>query len=363
MLHLFNKIYLEHDDNIELNIDRVVISETNGVAILDSLNKVVQGVLINYNKNLDNVNFVDLVKQIHTHGQLTNKKTIVYCDKSNYIKFASKWLKTVLPNLDLNSFLKLSQLTLYKERIITNTQMQSVVPLNLDTLWENLSVENLTSSFNSTTISNEDKQSIKDLNLNYSYEFLLADHFSGSSNYTSTLSNTVHKFLQRWFKELFKDNREMILLNVLNKNFQTALNFTEDNIDLNSLNPISGVLSLQYYSDNTIWSKENTCTVEGLTQQQIDGLRNLVKKIYNDVEGMEIDNAVFVMLDYLEYATKSSITTEELNTILNFVVENPFDTCLIPKFDFQNVNFVFVQHLLNLKRNNNTGALTKFRLL
>ena len=33
MLHLFNKIYLEHDDNIELNIDRVVISETNGVAI------------------------------------------------------------------------------------------------------------------------------------------------------------------------------------------------------------------------------------------------------------------------------------------------------------------------------------------
>jgi hypothetical protein len=361
MLHLFNKTYLELDDNIELNIDRVVISEINGVAILDSLNRVVQGVLINYNKNLDNLNFIDLIKQIHTHNLSSDKRIVVYCDKSNYIKFVTKWLKTLLPNLDLNSFSKLIELTVYKERIINNTQMQSVVPLKMDTLWAGLG--DVSSQFNSTTISNEDRKSIKDLNLKYSYEFLLADHFSGSSNYTSTLSNTVHRFLQRWFKELFKDNREMVLLNVLNKNFQTTLNFTENDIDLNSLNPINGVSSLQYYSDNEIWSKENTCNIEGLTQQQIDGLRNLVKKIYNDVEGMEIDNAVFVMLDYLEYATKSSITTEELNTILNFVVENPFDTCLIPKFDFQNVNFVFVQHLLNLKRNNNTGALTKFRLL
>jgi hypothetical protein len=361
MLHLFNKAYLELDDKIELNIDRVVISEINGVPVADSLTRVVQGVLINYNKNLDNISFVDLINQIHTHGQTSNKRIVVYCDKSNYIKFATKWLKTLLPNLDLNSFSKLIELTIYKERIISNSQMQSVVPVKQDTLWEGLG--DVSSSFNSITVSNEDRQSIKNLNLKYSYEFVLADHFSGSSNYTSSLKTVVHLFLQRWFKELFKDNREMVLLNLLNKNFQTALNFTETNIDLTSSNPISGVSSLQYYSDNTIWSKENTCNIEGLKQQQIDGLRNLVKKIYGDVEGMEIDNAVFGMLDYLEYSAKTSITTEELNTILNFVVQNPFDTCLIPKFDFQNVNFVFVQHLLNLKRDNNTGALTKFRLL
>jgi hypothetical protein len=361
MLHLFNKTYLELDDKIELNIDRVVISQVNGVAIADSLNRVVQGVLINYNKNLDNINFVSLINQLHTHGQTSNKRIIVYCDKSNYIKFVTKWLKTLLPNLDLNSFSKLLELTIYKERIISNSQMQSVIPVKQDTLWEGLG--DVSSSFNSITVSNEDRQSIKNLNLKYSYEFVLADHFSGSANYTSSLKTVVHLFLQRWFKELFKDNREMVLLNLLNKNFQTALNFNETNIDLTSSNPINGVSSLQYYSDTTIWSKENTCSIEGLTQQQITGLRNLVKTIYDDVEGMEIDNAVFGMLDYLEYAAKSSITTAELNTILNFVVTNPFDTCLIPKFDFQNVNFVFIQHLLNLKRDNNTGALTKFRLL
>lgn len=361
MLHLFNKTYLEFDDKIELNFDRVIISNVNGVNILDSLDKVVQGKLLKYGKNLDNFNFVNLITEINSYGQSSNKKLVIYCDKLNYIKFATKWLKTILPNLDLNNFSKLIELTIYKERIISNSQMQSVIPVKQDILWEGLG--DISSLFNSITVSNEDRQSIKNLNLKYSYEFLLSDHFSGSSNYTSSLTTIVHLFLQRWFKELFKDNREMVLLNLLNKNFQTALSFTESNIDLTKSNPITGVSSLQFYSDENIWSKENSCKVEGLTQLQIDGLRNLVKKIYGDVEGMEIDNAVFGMLDYLEYAAKTSITTEELNTILNYVVTNPFDTCLIPKFDFQNVNFVFVQHLLNLKRDNNTEVLTKFRLL
>ncbi len=361
MLHIFKKTYLEFDEKITLNFDRVVISEKHGVAMYDALDNVSQGKLITYSKNLDNLNFIDLITQLKTYEESSNKKIIIYCDKSNYIKFVVKWLKLILPNLDLESFVKLMQLTIYKERITNSPQLQSVFTVNIDALWEDLG--DLTNIFNSTIISDTERQSIKNLNFNYSYEFLLADHFSGSSNYTSSLKTVVHLFLQRWFKELFKDNREMVLLNVLNKNFQTALNFNETNIDLTSSNPISGVSSLQYYSDNSIWSKENTCNIEELEQQQIDGLRNLVKKIYGDVEGMEIDNAVFGMLDYLEYSTKTSITIEELNIILNFVVENPFDTCLIPKFDFQNVNFVFVQHLLNLKRDNNTGALTKFRLL
>lgn len=78
---------------------------------------------------------------------------------------------------------------------------------------------------------------------------------------------------------------------------------------------------------------------------------------------MEINRTMFSAFDYLEYAVKDSISNTEMNTILDFVVANPFDTCLIPKFDFQNVNFVLIQHIFNLKRDNSTEALTKFRLL
>ena len=246
--------------------------------------------------------------------------------------------------------------------------MQSVVPLKLDTLWQGLG--DLTENFNSEIITDDNRNSIKNLNLNYSYEFLLADYFSNSTNYTNSLKSVLHLFLKRWFQELFKDNREMILFNVLNKNFQTALNFTENDLNLNSVNPISAIPSLKYYADEAIWIQENIlsnnfqiCNLNNLNQTQIDGIRNLFKKIFNEIEGIDIDQSVFQVLNFLEYACKESITTDELNNVLNFVIENPFDTCLVPKFDFQNINYVFLHNLLNLKRDNNIEAINKFRLL
>jgi hypothetical protein len=367
MLHLFNKTYLEFDDKIELNFDRVVISNINGVNIADFLDKTIQGKLIKYGKNLDDLNFTNLITELYSYGQTSNKKIIIYCDKTNYIKFLVKWIKTILPSINLESFNRFVNLTVYKEKITQNTRLQSVVPLKLDTLKQGLG--DLTESFNSETITDENRNSIKNLNLNYSYEFLLADYFSSSTNYTNSLKSALHLFLRRWLKEAFTDNREMILLNLLNKNFQKTLGFTENDINLNSDNPISSVSSLQYYADETIWKQNektgiyDVCNIENLSQEKINGLRNLLKNIYLNVEEMEINRTLFSAFDYLELAAKDTITETEMNTVLNFVVQNPFDTCLVSTFDFQNVNYVFLHHILNLKRDNNIEALTKFRLL
>jgi hypothetical protein len=367
MLHLFNKTYLEFDDKIELNFDRVVISNINGVNIADFLDKAIQGKLIKYGKNLDDLNFTNLITELHSYGQTSNKKIIIYCDKTNYIKFLVKWIKTILPSINLESFNRFVNLTVYKEKITQNTRLQSVVPLKLDTLKQGLG--DLTESFNSETITDESRNSIKNLNLNYSYEFLLSDYFSSSTNYTNSLKSVLHLFLRRWLKEAFTDNREMILLNLLNKNFQKTLGFTENDINLNSDNPTSSVSSLQYYADETIWKQNektgiyDVCNIENLSQEKINGLRNLLKNIYLNVEEMEINRTLFSAFDYLELAAKDTITETEMNTVLNFVVQNPFDTCLVSTFDFQNVNYVFLHHILNLKRDNNIEALTKFRLL
>ena len=37
MLHLFKKVYLATDNDIDVNVDRIVISEKNGVEELDVL--------------------------------------------------------------------------------------------------------------------------------------------------------------------------------------------------------------------------------------------------------------------------------------------------------------------------------------
>ena len=54
MLHLFNKIYLATDNVIDTNVDRVVISNENGIDTLDSI-KAEQGDLLAYGKSVDEV--------------------------------------------------------------------------------------------------------------------------------------------------------------------------------------------------------------------------------------------------------------------------------------------------------------------
>ena len=55
MLHLFNKVYLDFDSKIEINLDRVVISEQNGYPIYQALGLVAQGELFAFEKSLDSI--------------------------------------------------------------------------------------------------------------------------------------------------------------------------------------------------------------------------------------------------------------------------------------------------------------------
>jgi len=367
MIHLFNKVYLSLDDFVQTDLDRVVIGRY-GNPMDNELAKIQKGTLVNNFKTFP-TDFVDLIEQIKYHINNSDKKLVIYADKENFNKFIITWFKSIFVNLDLNTFKKIIQLTIFKERIVNNTQLKPIHILNMEQLWEGLGdTDNL---FNSIIISAEQKNQIKNLNLILSYEFLLANHFGGFSNRDLQLNKTVHRFLIRWFKEIFTDNREMILLNLLNKNFQTALNFTESDLDLNSNNPIKNIVSLKYYADETIWEQKDNygsgvygiCKLEELSQDKIDGLRNLIMKIFDEVEGMEINRTMFSSFDYLELASKDTITDKEMKTILDFVIKNPYDTCLVPKFDFQNINYVLIHHIFNLKRNNNIEALSKFQLV
>ena len=79
MLHLFNKVYLEFDDKIEINFDRVVISERYGIPMLDQLNKVSYGELVTFGKSYEEVigeDFAGFVATLKDFGKTTNKKIL-----------------------------------------------------------------------------------------------------------------------------------------------------------------------------------------------------------------------------------------------------------------------------------------------
>ena len=374
MLHLFNKVYLEFDNKIEINYDRVVISKQFGIPMSVELDKVAYGKLISYGKSLDDLlngeHINSLIRTIKDYSDVTNKKVIIYCDKDNFIKIFTKWHKLITPSMDAQSFQKLYDLTIYKERVITNTQLGSVTALASNPLWT--ANQDVSSYWAQETKSTTDQRTVFDeMGLSLSYEYLLANYLSGSNHYLNELRVTIHMFLRRFFIETFTDNRMMVLLNILNYRFQEVMDIDPSTIKYNSENPLDGIPGLEFYADTSIWDKSSVvkggvygvCNLDGITQQQVNGLRNTLLKVYDRYEGMQIDRNVFTFVQFIEYVVKAQITTEELNTVLDAVVNHPFDTCLVPRFDFQNVNFPLILYILDLKKKNNINQLKKFALV
>lgn len=363
MLHLFNKTYLEFDDKIEINFDRVVISDQYGIPMHQELDKVSYGELIQFGKTFEDVasDLLSFVKSLKDFSDKSGKKIVIYCDKEAYKKFIAQWFKAILPSADYTTFKTIVDHTIYNQRVVSNTQLSSVYALSQKTLWEDL--DDLETYWSDAKkLSAAKKTEFKTLGLNLSYELLLADYLSGSSNYEAELKKTMHTFLRRWFKESFTDNRQMVLLNIGNHRFQEALGIDASKVDITSLDPLANIPQLSAYADDTIWEKQGIfCDLEGLTKDQIESLTATIMGIYEKFEGMEIDRSVFSLFSYLGAASRKELTKAEMDELLDFIVNNPFDTNLVPRFDFQNVNFVLMLYFLRQKYE---GAnLSKFKLV
>lgn len=372
MLHLFNKVYLEFDDNIEIGYDRVVISQQYGNQMLQALDKVAYGELLAYGKTYEDImteSFVGFISSLKDHGNTTGKRIIIYCDSTAYKKLISKWFKIILPELDLEAFKTIVDYTIYNQRIVSNTQMSSVHSISMTTLWDGLT--DIDEHWNEATALNaNEKESFEMLHLNYSYEFLMATYLSGDSSYKEPLRKTMHMFMRRWFSEVFTDNRQMVLLNLVNHKFQSTIGINPENIDLTAIDPLANIPQMASYSDDEIWERGEdpstgiygTCNLQGISESKCNALIDTILNIYSKFEGMEIDRSMFqVVKEWLPIATRDTITDAEMNEVISYIIQQPFDTNLIPRFNFETVNFPLFLYFLDQKFKG--VDLSKFRLL
>lgn len=363
MLHLFNKVYLEFDDKIEINFDRVVISERYGIQMLEQLDKIAYGELIGYAKSYEEIisnDFAGFIASLKDFGKTSGKKIIIYCDNQAYKKVIANWFKTILPELDLDTFKNIVNYTVYNQRIVSNSQLASVYSVDLNSLWSGIGeVEKV---WNDAV--EIDKELIQNLDLNFSYEFLLASYLADGSK-KEELRKTLHMFLRRWFKEMFTDNRQMVLFNISNHRFLNTFDIDPELIDITSIDPLANIPQFESYADDEIWERDSNaygvCKLEGLSEDKAVKLMDTLIKVFEEFEGMQIDRSVFGLKKYITAACSDFLTDEDMNGIIDYVVNNPFDTCIVPRFDFQNVNFPLMQFFLAEKFKERD--LSKYRLL
>jgi hypothetical protein len=164
---------------------------------------------------------------------------------------------------------------------------------------------------------------------------------------------------------MFVDNRQMVLLNLNNHKFLSAFNIDPKMVDLTRLDPLDVIEQFESYSDDEIWERDENaygkCKLEGLSEEKCLKLMDTLYNVFEKFEGMQIDRSVFAIRKYVTLTTQESITDAEMDDILDFVINNPFDTSLVPRVDFQNVNFTLVQYFLTQKYNNKD--ISKYRLL
>lgn len=369
MIHLFNKTYLDLDANIDFNVDRYVISEENGNKMLELLDEAAYGDLIGFFSTIDEVHWIDLIENIVNESSTRNTKVVVYCDKTAYKTFLTKWYKTILPNLNLESFTRIVDTVVYKERAIANTKLKSVNIVKINEVKEGLG--DLTSLFNSTNIDPADVTKVDAMNIGYSFEFLLASHFAGVEEYKAPLKSVLKLFMRRWYNDAVVDARETALLNVLNPIQQKVFGYDESSVQLTSLNPLKNIEGFKAFSDTSMYDVNDNFTsglqgsvkFEGLTSTQVTELKDVCKKMFTDFEGLD-GKSYFDAFKFFDYVTTGEdLTDTQLDEVLDYIVANPVDTAFIPRGDTENVNYVFLHHVLNIKRNNNTNALSKFQLL
>jgi hypothetical protein len=124
MLHLFHNTYIELDAHINLNQDRIVISNEHGYDLLTALVAVSAGELLAYGNSITDVlahfNYKSLTALLDmcADRNIANPdvKIIIYCDNEAYYGVLSCWHKTIFKNIDSDSSFNI---------LVTNLSMQA----------------------------------------------------------------------------------------------------------------------------------------------------------------------------------------------------------------------------------------------
>ena len=162
MLHLFKKIYLDIDENLNTFKDRVVISKDHGYRISSDLENSFDGKLFYFSLSLDEMigedkrfsSFIDMMNNISLKLEERNRPIIIYADKETFLKILISWFKLILKEPKLDACYNFLISYSFKENLFSNGRMR-ISHINYSFSFEK---ELFTTLFESITINNLEKQ-------------------------------------------------------------------------------------------------------------------------------------------------------------------------------------------------------------
>jgi hypothetical protein len=411
MIHLFKKIYIETDRKLDVDENRIVISESLGHNFSPVYDEICAGKLYYYSENFESVlrdhgadeiaqekdytnktqeeisnndyfitlkdqneifdNFYEFLNFVDRCYEEKKDPLYIHVDQKSFNFFMVYWYKILFPNITFDSLSSLLKSYLLYNKAFGSSSMVKMRSVEFDLVFE---MENLETLFNSLEIDSEKSKSFVENNKQFlSLEFLLSSYHYDKSC-TQELLTPVSTLLKKVIEHEMYEAKERIYIHLNSKNFLRQLDLNEK-YNIYNIEEILEEKQLSVFFDRSIWVKTNN-VLEGSSSGTInfscvsdEDIENICEiRAYTETTKKEHSEQkfyayfkhkknIFSCIKY--FREKKFLTENEMNDVLLDDMKNAisfFHTMMVP------INFYFLDYILKSKLDNNIENLKTFVL-
>ena len=367
MLHLFNKIYLSTDNVIDNNIDRVVISDPNGIDVLDYI-KNDNGDLLAYGLTVADVigsgktysSYIDMFDKLGDKSTSTGKRVVIFADDTSFNKIIAHFYKTIFANPDKTACTELLTNTIFKYDVFGKGRFSRNAG-NTD-LTTAINISSFGTEYDAASVDNTEKSDfVTKFKSGFSVEVLLATYYNNGDT-KADLKTIIKVLMKKDLEKYLLELKEIFFVHLLNKSFTDKLSLakTYDWSNYNDVLSDSTTYADLFLTDR-IWSYKymnfastgDNIKFDGITSTDVTNFKEFTtisgsswseENVYAQVKS-DVNK-----LDFLDIYT--DFTDTRLTALLD--AEATFENAAGSFFsiDLETVNHYFVQTILENKTDN-----------
>lgn len=369
MLHLFKKIYLDIDENLNTFKDRVVISKEHGYRVSSDLENSFDGKLFYFSPSLEELigedktfsSFINMIDNINLKLEERNRPIIIYADNETFIKILINWLKLILKEPKVDECYNLLKSYSFKENLFSNGRFR-VSHINYSLSFEQ---ELFYSLFETVNFNKLEKENFVNKNKSFfSMEFLFASYlFDGS--FSKEVKKILKVFIKKDIEKFLYEIKEILLTNLLKKSFQEKIGITKEYNLANFYDIINeNVPLIEVFFKKEIWNSEGllrpssseTINFENLTEEDINNFTKFTEMTITPIDNLTDKNK----LKLLKYVIKDLMSDDELKEIIQFEIEGISASSTFYSIDFETVNHYFIDFVFNSIKENKKENLKHY---
>jgi len=378
MIHLFKKVYVSSDNLIDVDFDRVVVSEKNGVDMLQKLDEVSNGILLEKCKNFDALigtdkvfsDWISFFKMLDDYQTQSNKKIMIYCDDKSMMKLLSAWFKILLPNNTKQSIESLINSytfkynVFYKGRYSTNTGNSDY----------NFVIDNSSFSEEYDSIGTISKNEFTDEIKPYvGIEFLLASYLKNES-FKQELKQIMKVLIKKDMEKYLYELKEIFFVHITTKKFTNLLslkkNYTFENFTTIEKDESKFV---DLFTNDRIWSykymthpssSKNNINLEAITvgdKEAFKEFTNYAGATWNEENIYSFVKSDVNKLDFLDCFT--NFTDDLLKKIIDTEASFEHAAGSFFSIDLESVNSYLISYLLEAYNDKDQQFIDKYSLV